>query len=258
MHSLGAFSKTGSLVNVSVSSGCQCVPLSVSLDVAVDMPPDACVHAVHTRMGSETEDRSDGTFQPTGVPSRRHWVLVAYTIRSYVILKASSPGLAGDQWSCRLEVPQDIIVQDIKFYGDDGKSSLFPGNGEEGRQKIGLLVVDEDAATQEIWLFEYDDLPFQQGDSAVLSLQRRVSDDEVLADGVVFCRSRSINTTRPNGSSKSHCAHANSSLCCRPSCCGGRTVPSYTATKWIARCRRRLSSYTNGKIGCGIVRYGGR
>uniref|UniRef100_A0A7S3Q2N8 Anaphase-promoting complex subunit 4 n=1 Tax=Chaetoceros debilis TaxID=122233 RepID=A0A7S3Q2N8_9STRA len=65
-----------------------------------------------------------------------------------------------------VKLPQDCNVMSIKFYSDDGNSTLTSESSpsyEEGRQGIGLLLRrsrDEGNADEELWLFEYDELPF--------------------------------------------------------------------------------------------------
>ena len=59
----------------------------------------------------------------------------------------------------KLDLPDNAVVQDLKFYSDDGKSSLSSGTdsgtGKEGRQKLGILVAQSDSL--ELWLVDYND-----------------------------------------------------------------------------------------------------
>uniref|UniRef100_A0A7S1ZX20 Anaphase-promoting complex subunit 4 n=1 Tax=Trieres chinensis TaxID=1514140 RepID=A0A7S1ZX20_TRICV len=77
--------------------------------------------------------------------------------------------------SAKIILPPDCMVLDVAFYGDDGSSSLTSaadcdkGEGEEGRQALGVLIAQEEEIPQEnsqlrseeLWLFRYDALPYQ-------------------------------------------------------------------------------------------------
>jgi hypothetical protein len=62
-----------------------------------------------------------------------------------------------------LALPEGVVVTEVGFYGDDGKSTLFAGNesgnGKEGRQALSLLV--EDGSEQELWLINYERMQFE-------------------------------------------------------------------------------------------------
>ena len=59
-------------------------------------------------------------------------------------------------------------VKEMKFYGDDGNSTLTSEASpsyEEGRQSLSLLLKEEaedGTVDEELWLFEYDSLPFRK------------------------------------------------------------------------------------------------
>jgi len=64
-------------------------------------------------------------------------------------------------------LPKGRRLCNIDFYGDDGNSTLTSETSpksEEGRQALGLLLENvsiEDSITQELWMFQYDNLDFR-------------------------------------------------------------------------------------------------
>lgn len=178
------------------------------------------------------EDRPEGFFSPKTLDSPssttitapvtsdfRQWTVVAQTIDESTLQLHAFPltwtnatnddfddyeideGLASElDWTVRLTLPSEYSIRDIAFYGDDGKSSLSSsfdsGAGQEGRQRLGLLVsrrrLNEGEAqpetpmdTVELWLVPYDDLEF-----TCLSLEK-----ERTGDSTVFqCCSASNNS----------------------------------------------------------------
>jgi hypothetical protein len=63
----------------------------------------------------------------------------------------------------KLILPESCRVQDLAFYSDDGKSALSSGadsgTGKEGRQKLGVLVAQQEQL--ELWLMKYDQIVWQ-------------------------------------------------------------------------------------------------
>lgn len=61
-----------------------------------------------------------------------------------------------------LKLPPQCTIEDIGFYGDDGKSSLSTGKdtstGKEGRQALSLILKYE--TEQSLWLIDYDNIKF--------------------------------------------------------------------------------------------------
>eukprot|EP00562_Extubocellulus_spinifer_P001852 CAMPEP_0178484400 /NCGR_PEP_ID=MMETSP0696-20121128/7731_1 /TAXON_ID=265572 /ORGANISM="Extubocellulus spinifer, Strain CCMP396" /LENGTH=1148 /DNA_ID=CAMNT_0020111949 /DNA_START=1 /DNA_END=3447 /DNA_ORIENTATION=+ len=155
-------------------------------------------------------DRNKGCFNPalnratkalgqSNVDQCRHWILVAKAGRvnparvddSPVVQIVALPCAAAGSLSALCEIdeivtkpsfylesfvslPPGCKVSDIKFYGDDGSSSLSSGIAEtvvEGRQSLGLLVKrvrpgGSDALgggqlSEELVLFQYADLPYR-------------------------------------------------------------------------------------------------
>lgn len=78
-------------------------------------------------------------------------------------------------WTTILRLPRGSSVLAIKFYGDDGKSSLSSGQnsgtGKERRQALGLLVEQccGDRTSKNLWLVSYDDCVFYRRELAVVS-----------------------------------------------------------------------------------------
>jgi hypothetical protein len=110
----------------------------------------------------------------------RQWALVACAVGTCVQLHAlplgDDVGLAScsTQWTTCLQLPKSLCIQDVCFYGDDGKSSLSSSSTDssgttgqkEGRQALGLLV--SRGARLELWLLQYDDAEFRS-----VSLEQR-------------------------------------------------------------------------------------
>lgn len=67
-----------------------------------------------------------------------------------------------------VRLPMNFDVKEMKFYGDDGNSTLTSEASpsyEEGRQSLSLLLKEESedgTVDEELWLFEYDLLPFRK------------------------------------------------------------------------------------------------
>ena len=63
----------------------------------------------------------------------------------------------------KLILPESCRVQDLAFYSDNGKSALSSGTdsgtGKEGRQKLGVLVTQQNQF--ELWLMNYDQILWQ-------------------------------------------------------------------------------------------------
>ena len=63
----------------------------------------------------------------------------------------------------KLILPESCRVQDLAFYSDNGKSALSSGTdsgtGKEGRQKLGVLVAQQEQ--MELWLMNYDQILWQ-------------------------------------------------------------------------------------------------
>jgi hypothetical protein len=64
----------------------------------------------------------------------------------------------------KLVFPQGGSIQDLGFYGDDGKSSLSSGQdsgtGMEGRQKLGVIY-HHSSSSVELWMTSYDSCVWQ-------------------------------------------------------------------------------------------------
>lgn len=66
-----------------------------------------------------------------------------------------------------LQIPCNCAVTGIKFYGDDGNSTLTSETSpsyKEGRQAIALLLKKNDGeavSEEELWLVDYDEIPFR-------------------------------------------------------------------------------------------------
>jgi len=83
-------------------------------------------------------------------------------------------GLASEDhcWATQLILPDDYSVLDMRFYGDDGNSSLAACSSTENastpnkerRQALALLVQrrQHKQTTTELWLARYDDCPFRK------------------------------------------------------------------------------------------------
>lgn len=96
--------------------------------------------------------------------------------------------------TAQIILPSHYTIQDMAFYGDDGRSSLSSdvdsGTGTEGRQALGLLlsqgVPGAGPVTQELWILRYDDLRYeasQNGDMKPdkVSLKSNIANDECKA-----------------------------------------------------------------------------
>lgn len=137
---------------------------------------DQC--AVHSRIGVETFDVDDeakleGSFRPltsSGDPMFsccRQWTVAALARQLHdgqqgVHLIVSPLGKDFVLSRCLL-LPEDLVIKEVGFYGDDGKSTLSAGkehgNGKEGRQALGLLV--ESGSELQLWLVRYDRVQFE-------------------------------------------------------------------------------------------------
>jgi len=77
-----------------------------------------------------------------------------------------------------LSVP--LHLKEMKFYGDDGNSTLTSESSpsyKEGRQSLSLLLKEEaedGRVDEELWLFAYDELPFQKVEATYDELGRFV------------------------------------------------------------------------------------
>ena len=126
--------------------------------------------AIHTRLGGGI----DACFQPKLLSGKsrecRQWSVVA-------IAREFSNDRRGIQLialpveeeivyyiTSRMVMPANVSLQELAFYGDDGKSSLFSGeiggSGKEGRQGLGMLLKNE-SGNEELWVVQYDNLIFQ-------------------------------------------------------------------------------------------------
>ena len=160
--------------------------------------------AIHPRIGIETfscEDEAllEGAFRPmttsedASFSCSRQWTVVALsrTLKNgqqgiqLIILPL---GTSNRFVLCQcLVLPENYIIKEVGFYGDDGKSTLFSGeesgNGKEGRQSLGLLL--ENGLEQELWLIPYDKVLFEviptSGEEAMIDL----SGLEIAMDSVV-------------------------------------------------------------------------
>jgi hypothetical protein len=142
---------------------------------------DEIVSAVHSRFHGRTEEGNS--------PFSRfvHWMVMANTCASDHMgcqlvqiaaipvgneLSKTDAEVASSHYSptfymtAFLQIPEGCTVTSIKFYGDDGNSTLTSEampSYEEGRQAIALLLKKEDGDefTEELWLVEYDDISFR-------------------------------------------------------------------------------------------------
>lgn len=103
-----------------------------------------------------------------------HWTVMANSCSScqdscqIVQISAIPVGSSRPQYymTSFVKLPQDCKVLSIKFYSDDGNSTLTSESSpsyEEGRQGLGLLLRrsrDGGNVDEELWLFEYDELSF--------------------------------------------------------------------------------------------------
>ena len=111
----------------------------------------------------------------------------------------------------RLRLPLHCSLVKTEFYSDDGKSSLVEGDGKEGRQKLGMIVnvaaTDGDAeaeSQEELWLCEYDRLPFSTNNKEVElrpSSGNDDDDDDDDEDGVCSVRTRRLGAADKNNPS---------------------------------------------------------
>ena len=182
-------------------------------------------HALHHRMGKENSNVKGG-FQPVLETDARcssfvsnQWLLIARTVLAedqQLINIVAFPGLSHDEdrdeiyrpsyyLSAFIEVPQAYNVLELKFYGDDGNSSLLSFSQsankeedkvdkEEGKQALtavvnkrtGFTTNDESSALQELWYFEYDSLDFRKikvpdeyADTRKLRVASKTNEDKV-------------------------------------------------------------------------------
>lgn len=175
--------------------------------------------AIHTRIGGGI----DGCFHPEveGEESQacRQWAIVA-TAREFSDGQGGIQLLAlplGKEYTyyltSRMIVPKDLILLELGFYGDDGKSSLFSGenigSGKEGRQGLGVLLRNE-SGKAELWVVQYDAVVFQLVDlgettgsllpdvdfsdqcTVIVQPLPRNSDESMDQDGIFFARGKSM------------------------------------------------------------------
>lgn len=78
-------------------------------------------------------------------------------------------------WAAHFCLPEGCNIVEVKFYGDDGKSSLTSGEdggiGKERRQSVGFRVerLSEEGICEEFWLLSYDQSQFRRMSTRILS-----------------------------------------------------------------------------------------
>lgn len=149
--------------------------------------------SIHTRIGNEPSDdesfdedefeedeeaREKTFFCPQIVSNSytantdcRQWAIISQAHNNVVQLYAiplqqsteSEDNFVPFYLTTALFFPSKASIADTSFYSDDGKSSLSSGNdsgtGKEGRQKLGVLLNQEDQL--ELWLLPYDSAQWQ-------------------------------------------------------------------------------------------------
>jgi hypothetical protein len=175
---------------------------SIALDeCANDLPTDQIITAVHNRIGAapHSAPNVENCFNPNILPTHdnedntqycsRHWTIMANSCSSKMdglhMLQISAlpenksmldfEDLEQDiseienlfYLTTFIALPMDCQITNIKFYGDDGNSTLTSetsSNSEEGNQAMGLMLrknTGENTFVEELWLFHYDDLDFR-------------------------------------------------------------------------------------------------
>ena len=147
------------------------------------------VSAIHSRFSgkhSSTSGNIDDDEENKFARSA-HWTIVANTCESSYgdcqLVQLSAIPIGDDSVCetnigsshCRplyymttfLKIPEGCSVTDIKFYGDDGNSTLTSESSpsyQEGRQSVGVLLKrksDYESMKEELWLLDYDEIEFR-------------------------------------------------------------------------------------------------
>jgi hypothetical protein len=189
---------------------------ALSLDISFEVKHT--LMSVHTRIGagysnaSIRDSRNDTRrfFLPQmlhydpAVEECTFWTVLARSLGSAIELIAI-PGCSRFEQDSAfylravMMMPEGHEVIRIKFYGDDGNSSLSPNLDEdsdinEGRQAIGFLVECNDPMSQEerteLWLFRYDDMIFQKS-----HFERTTAKDEVIVHDAAVDKRQCIRLT---------------------------------------------------------------
>jgi hypothetical protein len=166
---------------------------------STDVPMD-----IYTRIGCESHETIEGCFHPRVATASneqefslcRNWALIARasswkgeldSVLVYAVPLGWSENSSMDEEDLlddddvdfelgpsqvntpfylvsRLALPSDCQIQQVSFYGDDGRSSLSSGSdsgtGKEGRQSLGLLVRRSNQ-TDELWIVPYNSIEYR-------------------------------------------------------------------------------------------------
>ena len=178
---------------------------------------EGSICAVHPRMGVEVSSCGDddtlaeGAFFPLTITEdssfscSRQWTIF---VRSFSlndgqngiqIIPVPVGSVTGNSWvlSRCLVVPKNFVVNEVGFYGDDGKSTRLSGSddkemGKEGRQALGLLL--ENGSDQELWLIQYDRVTFEVKTAIRDGATLDVCGLEIAVDSVVYILPHSDDT----------------------------------------------------------------
>jgi len=114
-------------------------------------------HDYHCRQWSILAQAHDNTLQLFAIP-------MTFRPKEGVPSGDPSPCEPSFYLTSRWILPGQSIIEEVGFYGDDGKSSLSSGidsgTGKEGRQSLGMLVRSLEG-DMHLCLAKYDEVPWQ-------------------------------------------------------------------------------------------------